>query len=107
MRNEFRKNKHRRQVKPHMPRPRPHEAADEHNIAAAGLPHTRQQPPDSAEMDPLMRETLHGLVREAMQRKQHHGPATRLYGIRNRDWNGASAATNAERPFCFLGRQAP
>jgi hypothetical protein len=56
-----------------------------------------KQPPDRAEMHPLMRKPLDRGIGEPVQRKQHHLAPARAHRLGDRERNGAAAANDADR----------
>jgi hypothetical protein len=90
----------------YLPERRPHQCADEYDVAAACSARKPQELADLADMDPVMWKTLNGHpFCCAAQRKQHHRATTRRHSIRDRQRQTAPAAQHRERAFLSGGRR--
>ena len=85
-------------VEPDLRQRRPHQRADENQIAAVLAAKQFDGPADLADRDPVMAKARHGdRIAGALQREQHGIEAARDQGVRDRERHDAAGRDHADR----------
>src|SRR5262249_41172412 len=90
-----------------LPKRRPHQRSDKHDVAAPGRTRQSKKLADLTNMDPMVREPLHGsTLRCSSQRTQHNGPSPTPYLVGDCQRQAAAAAQHRERALPRGGRRS-